>query len=228
MNRFCLLCLFLFGVNFYLVAQTDTAPAQPTSAANGLPLNEVGINMTSFVENILSFNGVEEGNNPYLLTYKRYFNGFWVLRTGIGGNYRQTTEESDGTPGTSENSELDFAFRLGAERQYFLNPRWMAYFGFDAVLWAESIRAENDDDFDKVVTSTESLTFGPSPVIGIQFNITPRLNISTESSFSLFYRINNRKVTSESFPEQFNRDDTIEEFEVASVLPIAIFMKFRF
>lgn len=214
---------FLLGVVLSLC--TTTFYAQDADQPAFLK-HEIGLNMTSFVENIISFSGSIENTSPYLLTYKYHFPKH-ALRFGIGGAYSTSSLDVDNDPIDTRNIDADLSFRLGIERQYVLNPRWVTYLGGDLVYFFDQIKATADSDFDKVVTNRTVGSYGGGLVLGAQFNITPRLNISTESSIHIFYREENEKITSEEFPDLFNESTKKTDTAFEIIVPVAIFLKFR-
>jgi len=213
-----LILLFSFLLNSYHVnGQVEVTDSKEK-------FSEFGLNVTSFVNEFISLNSNDSDIGDYMVTYK-YHLGKSALRIGLGGQFRQVDDETEGGGGrvTKDNS---FDFRIGYEVKTKITPRWGFYFGADATLgWAES--KATTFNFEQVELTTSLTEFGGGPIAGIQFFINPRISLATEASLYYTYS-ESREVEKFSVNTLFNTDELSTSNNFDFGLPTSLYFVIRF
>jgi len=182
----------------FLLCATTAAFAQAPMDADTLRYrNELGIDATPFIKNILQFSefGGSSYATIYSITYRRYIKR-GALRVGLGGGFSRNESESFQTfTGTAGDTSVDdfrahqVDARIGYEFYTNLARRWQIYYGADARLSTAENRAVSrfvDGTTETERTQTSSYTYyGVAPVLGVRFRLTPRISLRTEASFSI-------------------------------------------
>lgn len=186
--------------------------------------SEVGINATSFINEFVSLNSNDAAIGDYMITYKYHY-GSKAFRLGLGGNFSQMDEDTDGN-GTRTTNNNQFDIRVGYEWNKKITPRWAFYSGMDIVAGSE-FSSSVSDNFERVETSNRTTTVGGGPILGIQFFINSHISLMTEGSLYYKHSIINTKETF-SLNTEFNKDDTNNQNKLNFGLPTALFFVIRF
>jgi hypothetical protein len=199
-----------------------------------------GVQMNELIRQVFNFNNSTTNNNtnPYLFIYSMNLtkNG-WGLRTGIGYNYADFSDD-DGI--TKKDTKLnDLKFRLGIEKKYALSNKWSTGVGFDLLY--------NIND-DKTVTTIRGTTtsttetvstissYGVGGMAWLRYHVTPKILIGTESSF--YFTTGNTKQdinisvedpNSPGFPPQTSSSSIDKRSSSGSFsMPVAFFIIVKF
>ena len=201
---------------FAAVCQTEEAPARYTS--------QIGINTTFFFKQFLNFSSNSTiVVSPYVLTYKLISPKNHAFRMAVGGNFSTKTETfSSGTPPRKTNTQaLDFS--AGYEYRQPLSNHWLCFFGVDAVTHLENAKTVAQDATETVTTITNNNSYGAGPMVGIQFNISKRICLFTETSLIFNASTQSFETKFQNSP-QFNDKQTTKETTINFVLPTSIFL----
>ncbi len=169
-------------------------------------LNEFGIDATGFLRQYLNIGSSQqypEYYNPtYYLTYRRHFKA-GNLRAAIGGDFHNNQipidrfSNLDSTNNKYYDKGNSFYAAIGWEFYNNLSKRWQVFYGID--LQTTLLFEKNEFEYDNggYATGYDSRTqiYGVAPLLGIRFQLTKRLSILTETSYS----INTEKDNSNTF-----------------------------
>jgi len=185
---------------------------------------EVGTNASFFINNFFNITGLDNPvfDDPFGFT-GRLIRNDWALSGGINGQmFKLSSSELDSTRNrTSINNTINS--RFGFEYQREIGKRWKFNVGLDYRY--ENQRSLNEflNGFEKVTSETASNTHGFGPTMGLQFYISPRVSLFTQSgAFYLF----GKSVSQNTFEinSRNNTKTTSETSEVRFVLPTSIFV----
>lgn len=213
----CLQCSFL-------TAQTDDALPKKFYAYK----NEIGINVTNVLGNVLSLNP-NNASSPYGLTYRRHFDK-WSLRTGMNINVDNLNEDdfSDGSFITRKLNRLGLNTRIGVERHMVLSKRFMFSYGLDALLGIEREHSEiNGFNFGGTtfINVENTMNYGLGPVLRFEYKISERLFISTESTLYANYSEKSSELTINGVKEE---DPKKTNSQLHLILPQSLFFNISF
>jgi hypothetical protein len=190
--------------------------------------NEIGINFTNVLGNVLSLNP-NNASSPYGLTFRRHY-GVSSFRSAINVNVTNK-EEDDFNNGSSLRRKITISktdFRIGLERHIVLSQRVLFSYGFD-VLGALGLENSKITDFNfggrTFESNQKTYGFGLGPMVRLEYKISDRMYISSESSMYGFYSRTTEKLiingsTSEE-PEKKNSSLKLE-------LPQSLFFNISF
>ena len=159
-----------------------------------------------------------------MITYKYHY-GSKAFRLGLGGNFSQIDEDTDGNGNRTTNNNR-FDIRLGYEWNKQITKRWAFYSGMD-ILAGNDFSSSVSDNFERVETSTRTTTVGGGPILGIQFFINSHISLMTEGSLYYKHSMVNTKETF-SLNAEFNSDETNSRNDLNFGLPTALFFVIRF
>ncbi len=234
MKKILLSIICAFPIFTFAQTNTATNPSPETQQWS----NFIGVQSNLLLRQVLNISGsTATTNNPYLFTYSLINNKTgWGLSAGLGLNTSSSSNKD--TSGTSvKNSQTNFALRIGAEKRWYLSPKWATTLGFDALYNNLSSHSETlqDENFEKIISTTDDKTnsFGVGIRGAISFAITPRIWIGTETNLSFLYGM--EKVTSSTTFIQTGQPtitqsltNKINSTSVTSNLPTAFFIIVKF
>lgn len=175
-----LFSLLLFMTVTFLNSQTsDLASFYPYK-------NEIGINVTNILGNLLSLNP-NTAKSPYGITYRRHF-GNSSFRSAYNVNVTNTSDE-DFSNGNFINRTLNIFSadaRFGLEKHMLLSKKFLFSYGFDVLFGYEKENSEINEfniGSSTFISNQQTLGVGLGPVLRFEFKISDRLFLSTESSF---------------------------------------------
>lgn|GEM_PF-1482312 len=137
--------------------------------------NEVGIDIAS----ILTF--LSKKSDSYSVYYKRCITEKNTLRTGISMDV-----------GSASDDRISFKCKLGYQRNYPVqNKNWNLFSALDASAYYSGSNYQ----------SNKVMRLGITPVIGVNYYLSPCFTLSSEVGLNLFYTLNrkNNSVDSNDF-----------------------------
>lgn len=207
MKKLILICI--------LVQLAERSTAQGTSDRPVDTLrNEIGIDITGFVKQFLTFNSdqyVAAYVPQYFFSYRRQF-GRSNLRLGLGGNfrYRPLTGFSETNPEEFFYQSYSVDLRIGYEHTTAMGRRWQLFYGAD--FRPSFVYVKNDAQYANgpVIYGSEShsMVWGIAPILGVRFKVTDRISIITETNFSVNFvetyeqGIHRQRTPDSPIPEQ--------------------------
>lgn len=162
-------------------------------------------------------------NTSYILILKSSKNSR-AFRFGIGGEVKKEISDEGSNEDILQNS---FRIRMGFEKQKQISKRWQVNTGIDLKFANFKFDDSNNNSF-----YNRSKSFGISPLLGVQFQLTPHLFLQTEASFNLFYATSSFEsnfdvITPNPFPTlPFSRD--FKNFGGNITIPNALLLVVQF
>jgi len=203
-------------------AQADTLAMPKKEKAQ----HQVFINTTFFLKQLINLSNQNIAISPYILGYKCFFKKHGI-RASVGGSFSKKTEFPDSIS-TRINNNNAIDYRVGYEFRHMFGKKWNLFTGVDFVGRQSFTGAKANSTFDITKTSTSTNSIGGGPFIGIQFNITKRIALFTETAFYYSYSWGTKKVESQNFPElNLNRSNG-SEYKGEFVLPTSLYFTFIF
>ncbi|HLP52344.1 MAG TPA: hypothetical protein VK154_15755 [Chitinophagales bacterium] len=196
-------------------------------ATKARPQHQVFANTTFFLKQLINLSNQTIAISPYIVGYKCFFNKSHGLRLAVGGSFSKKTEFPDTVVvRITKNNALDY--RVGYEFRHLFGKKWYLQTGVDLVGRYGLSSTKANTTFDIVSTGNTSNSIGGGPFLGIQFNVTPRIALFTETAFYYSYAWNKRKVQSASFPQQNVDRKTDTEYKGEFILPTSLYFVFIF
>lgn len=171
---------YLIFLSVILWGQSETTTTEET---NQSPFTyQIGTDISPLFRSLLKrdFNANNFLSTPYAFTFKSIKDNR-AFRFGIGGNRKQEIGDDNSDDKILQNS---FRIRMGFEKQQKISERWQINTGIDLKFSSSKFDNSNSSSF-----NNEFKSYGLSPLLGIQFQITPHLYLQTEASVNLFYSI---------------------------------------
>jgi|GEM_PF-912397 len=245
MKRFTLVLTICIS-SFSLFAQDTVAHKQHNqdTIAHRQYNNEFGFDATPFIKQFLNFSQTQfpQYYTPtYYLTYRRYF-AKGNLRIAIGADIR----DNQSLPYYGQDSTIlhDKRFtlnaRVGWEWLEKLGKKWQVFYGVDFL--ADYIYEKSDANnatanmggyIYSMGTLSSTQIFGLGPVLGVRFNLTKRLSIMTETSYSINWEQDASKTYYTSLsgnqapPIADQSVPTIKKLYSTFTQPVSLFITFR-
>lgn len=207
---------FFFSQNLY---------AQDGDMMKKETYHELGINVTTFINEFVSLNNNDADLGDYMVTYKYHF-GQTALRFGLGGRLTQLNEDNVGGA-TRKTNNSQFDIRVGYEWKKPITKKWAFYTGIDAIASSDRDVSIANSSVDEVTSTQSTTSFGGGPILGIQFFINSHISLGTEGSFYYRYSIISEKSEFSLNPE-FDEDFSDNKSEASFGLPTALFFILRF
>ena len=185
---------------------------------------QIGTDLSSLYRNLLKPNSSTNSflNAPYVFIFKGMKNNR-AFRFGIGADIKRAISDENRPDTIIQNS---IRVRMGFEKQKKVSKRWQINTGIDLKFSSTKMDDSNNNTF-----NSESQTYGISPLLGVQFQLTPHLFLQTEASFNLYYQYNyfesNFDITFPNpFPSSLGRD--IKTFGGNITIPNALLLVVEF
>lgn len=192
--------------------------------------NQIGINFTNVLGNVLSLNP-NNANSPYGLTYRRLF-ATSSLRTAVNGSYTTTsTNEIIGNNFNKKKLSIsEFNGRLGYEKHLKLNSRMMMTYGADVLIGYKKEQSDVHSSIDLrdtkfFISKMNTFNVGLGPVLRLEFKISDRLHLSTESTL---YGVFGKTVESLSINGVETREPDKQINNLRLELPQSLFFNISF
>jgi len=142
------------------------------------PQKEVGFNIGFLVTNVLRNEPPLStlGRRNFMLTFKKHYLNNSYFRYGLSMNFGKVTIGNDDPAKIFQSS-----FRIGYEYKFSFNKKWHINRGCDVIVnYLLTDLSFNGD-------RSKDISAGVAPFLGIQYNINPRISLSTETGLNLFY-----------------------------------------
>jgi hypothetical protein len=215
-----LLSLFFLGIN-----------AQENESS--IYHHQLSLNATSFISNYLTFNNnAIVSNTPFIVAYKNLTNGEG-LRAGLGINFVNRRENPNNGLTSVRTNNMGLDIRIGYENQFELSRRWLFYLGIDGVYGYDLNRTVTTSvqgfppEPKEIVSDNEAFNAGGGPVIGLEFKLSKRLSLNTETTAYLMYRESRRRITNPNFGS-FNTNEFSATNSLNIIIPTSIFFVLHF
>ena len=146
--------------------------------ADYLPQKEVGFNIGYLVTNVLrnETSASTLGSRNFMLSFKKHYLNNAYIRYGLSFNFGKVNDD-----GNDPEKFFQTNFRIGYEYKYRFNKRWNVNRGCDFMINYFT------SDFNFGSDKTKVISAGGAPFLGIQYNINPRVSLSTETGIHFFY-----------------------------------------
>ncbi|MCE2788758.1 MAG: hypothetical protein LW630_02465 [Saprospiraceae bacterium] len=191
--------------------------------------NELGIHVTQILANIFSLSANSE-TSPYSLTYRRHMKSL-SFRLGMHVSYDQDQQEEFGNATfiirdltTSRN-----LFRLGVEKHLPVGRKFIFSYGADLLggldLENSNITENTTIGTNVFASSQQSITLGAGPVIRLDYKLTDRMLLSTESSLYATYRNSQNKISINGIPSE---DPSSSGLTILLALPQSLYFNICF
>ncbi len=178
---------------------------------------DFGINITSVISHFVGNEStIEASNFPILLRLK---GNRFRPRIGLGGDANSNTFRDPISGNIRENSTYEAYLKLGVEANIFREKKWEAYWGIDLI--GGYINDTSINVFDQIELEEVIISIGGGPLIGLIYNLTDRIYLSTESSFYVNFLSNTVKANGIT---EIKRND----FAGAIEPPLFLFVNYRF
>lgn len=185
--------------------------------------HEIGINLTSLINEIIPGDESQIQLSPYLVTY--YFTGrHHAFRFGFGV-FSNSRIDND-TLIILSNSSFSLDLRGGYEYRVSLTKRWSAAFGLDVLYGRDNSHFKTSTNLDQVTIGNKGWTIGGGPVITVRFDVNNRIRLSTECTLYHSYTESTNYQHFLDFPE-FNVDQTSIFNGFKITVPINIYFNIR-
>ena len=226
MKRLSLFALLLALSSFTIAQTPDTLTLRYK--------NELGIEGTYFIKQFLNwgsdqFGGYYYAAPTYFLTYKRKL-GTCRLRTGIGGSFTTATD----TGGSNSDTDLEtrgytLDMRAGLERAVPAGRRWVVSYGADILGgYSRSDRRHLNPDSYGADQRTEENRWGIGPMLGIQFQLTRHLSLTTEASVYLMWKRSDTRYWDDDDVPPTDSQSYSEDGNVFIGIPAYVFLIWHF
>jgi hypothetical protein len=200
--------------------------AQP---GDSLPVRNVyrylGIQANALVQQFISFNSnMSINTNPYVFAFskadKKTGKGF-----SFGTGFNISNQSKNDGVASVEEQNVNLAFRLGIERKFFQEDRFIPFYGcdigFGVVYHRLSSRLiQTIPTFPIVVESTRAFA-GPSAKGGVMLKLSRYFMLGTEFFFNI-------QVSIETNRGFFSGGNDPAPFSVGFQVPTALFLVFRY
>jgi len=190
--------------------------------------NELGINFTNVLGNVLSLNP-ENANSPYGLTYRKHI-GMITFRSAFNINVTQR-EENDFSSGLFINRKLNIVtsdFRIGLEKHLILNKSVLFSYGIDLLGSVGNEKSEIQDfnlGGNTFISTEKTFGGGLGPVIRLEYKISDRIFISSESTLYAFTAKTTESLIINGLPQE---DTKSSDSSLILVLPQSLFFNISF
>lgn len=210
--------IFLLGVlmvfSGLLRAQTASPDTMPRRRV------EIGLNITNTLGNFVgSTNALT--NDPYLLSV-RFGSLLRRLRMGLNFSVKDRTDPDFGN--FFKEKETVARFRAGYERVYPMSRRLAMYAGLDAVFEYRKTDISTFTGGGAAALHNRLWGFGGGPVLGMAWQVHPRVSLTTECSVYAIYRQGTQQVNA---PPDFSKQ-TVRDFSWQPLLPTSLYVNFSF
>lgn len=191
--------------------------------------NEIGINFTNVLGNVLSLNP-NNANSPYGLSYRRHMgNKSFRSAFSLLINNEKNNDFDSGFFITRTINQTNSQFRIGLEKHIVLNKRVLFSYGFDLLgkVMTDNSSIEDFGNFGSVTFTSKATTFGggAGPMLRLEYKISDRLFISSECSLYGFYSSTTENL---SFGNQPSEQTKSSDSSLELMLPQSLFFNISF
>jgi hypothetical protein len=223
MKYFCL--LFLAALTLNLDAQKIIIP-DSTIPKEKTHYKYLGIQANLLLQQFISFNSNSSINsNPYIFSYSKN-----KIKTGsgfaFGTGFNISENSSNDGVSASNVKNVNFSFRIGYEKKYLQQERFIPFWGveFGAGALSNIVTSSLAQSFNtnKVRTETDKFFAGPAFRAGLLVAFTKHILIGTEFYF------NAQVAITETNSSGFGSDQAIAPLNIGFQAPTALFLAFRY
>ncbi len=188
--------------------------------------NELGIDMVFFLN--LFRNQYEVTNTTQLfINYDRWIAPKTAIRCVVGFGFNNNQVKQDTLPLLSGKTS-NIIIKIGLRREQRISKRWLFYYGCDLAYENDLSSSQIGDYTSGVVTTTiRNVYYGPSPFMGVRFEINSRISFTTETNANLFFYNKENIKENDKFPVQ-NATTTTKGFGLEYIIPQNIYLKVKF
>lgn len=214
-----LVAVLIFGTSYSQTAKSNMDEFYPYK-------NELGINFTNVLGNVLSLNP-NNANSPYGLTYRRHY-GRKSFRSGLNLSLRNGAKDDfSGGVLTRNLNESSTQVRVGVEYHMPLSRAFQFSWGIDVL---GSYENEKSEIVDLISSGSSFLSHnwlagaGIGPVFRLEAKLSDRMYLSTESTIygTYHYGKDNTTINGTTISE------SKKEWNLELVLPQSLFFNVSF
>jgi hypothetical protein len=183
---------------------------------------EVNIDATAVLGNVLSLNS-EVAKSPYGFGYRRHYENSSLRISGNTLSSKTNTFEFNGVEFLERTIiENQHSLRVGLEKGFEIANNFRMLYGFDILAGYSGVDSRFESSFNR---NEVDYTFGLGPALRIEYRISDRFFLMTESTFygTVIYNVDTFKLGSD--PTQRT---TGTEYNVNMALPTAIIFAVSF
>ncbi|HEY8936456.1 MAG TPA: hypothetical protein VIM65_14600 [Cyclobacteriaceae bacterium] len=232
-RHFCF-CLLLFSfISVYCLAQNNKSDSLPPRSA----YHYIGIQSNQLFRQILNLSNTNTAiDNPYLLVY-----AVNSTKNGCGLNASvglTSTEVTTGDASAKKKSDInDFYLRLGFEKKSMISKRWLVSWGIDILFEQQDDKTINTTtpspgSSTKITTDTSNKAGGIGPRFTLNYKISDKIFIGTETSY---YYKSGKNTSTVNFASTFNSQTTTSKTDSSEksrsfqlAVPVALFVIVKF
>jgi hypothetical protein len=219
-NQIRLTFIFSLVISFAF-SQTDSLKQKKS-------VHYLGVQANQLARQLLNFGNASAIDNPYLLVYSvNAASSGMGLNAGLGYTY---TQSKDGDSfNTRETNINNLFFRAGFEKKSSLGKRWIVSWGFDLVVDAQKNDTKNTVDFGGGKSTTETVTksnaTGIGPRFTLNYRITERIFLGTETTYYFKSGTNSSEIT-QSGGSKSKTEDKFKRVQLALPAVLLLIIKF--
>ncbi len=184
---------------------------------------QIGINITDFVDSFAAFNDNTIESGPYHFIYKRLKNGRGLrVLTGFAGSQ----SEDFFAEGTRTILQFNINTKIGYEWNRNIIGKWDVQYGVDLINNYLESTVTTNTSLETVRNIDQRYRVALNPFLGLSFRINPKLQLMTMAGIDLgaTFRVDANEF--DQFPE-FNTKDFFTAFEGSTQLPTALYLIFN-
>ncbi len=183
----------------------------------------IGVQANQLIKQLFNLNNsTSTVNNPYLLVYAlNSINTGWGLNIGFGYTYNQF---KDGDAFNRRETNINnYFFRVGFEKKTNLGRNWILSGGLDITNDNQKNDTKNISTGSTFESETKSKGWGFGPRATLNYKITSRILLATESTYYLRAGKNSTKTTTSFSPPEETSDKSKQFlFTVPAVLILIV------
>lgn len=209
-------------INIVIVFLFTTILAYNQSAEKEFFANDIGINVTTLIGEVISLTKEKEPN--FGITYRRKSKN---LGFRISGNFKINNDieniNSNNNFDQIEVSEFLINSRAGIEKYKKLHHKFNLAYGFDLLYLFSK---ENSISFNTSIESKEQIRkMGAGPALRFEYYLSKKISLMTETTLYAFYAQENQKLLSGG--SEIN-NTTSKEFEFKTSIPSVLYLNIHF
>lgn len=214
--RSILLSLLLISICLQLNGQSENSDFYK---------NAFGLD-ASFVNSLLPLSNTIGESSPYLFSFRQYSNENKFVRFNADFDFNLRLEDQEDSF-NSDDSALDFDFRVGQGREIALYKDLSYVYGYDLIMGIDYEKSKTKFEEGENVRESVGLELGSGVFFGFSYKIFERLFIYAEGSYYLIMSNINERFSNETNP---NLDFKTKVFQLGtrSKLPTSIVLFFKF
>jgi hypothetical protein len=186
--------------------------------------HQIGVNPFFFLEKLTTSPDANFSFSPFAISYKYVPESRWAFRFGLGASVLVQRKTSLTELYTTK---LDLRNRFGFERQIPVARNWAVALGFDGIADYALDKETSITSFDVLRNSSETISVGGGPVLGVIYRPVPRITLYTETQVYFRYEMSTNKQTSDQIPA-FNMTTSGSAGRIVFMLPFSLFFTVNF